>query len=918
MGRPNQLRGLNRRSRLTQGATFLSNILSNQVYDLVTNKFCAKSGTVNSDLGPLGPCLSFGAGGANYITLAPDINNLVSLDRVTVVWIRRKKDTTLRGTGNFGNYSGGNDGLMLMQAPWSDGNLYWNFGYGTTLTVTGQTWTSKQVDFFCITNGSQRGQEIWRNGVKIGAAAKQFRSIAATLPFRLGAYNAGLSDYEEVYQFGVFDREWTPDEIRQWFFDPWQLFEPDKVRTYASVSSPPVLTPGTGSIILTGGQPSLDVSTVSISPLSGTIVLTGGAPSISTGLAGVQLFPLEGSILLSGGAPTLTLPVDVSPGSGSIVITGLAPTMSTGADVAISPGSGQIVITGNAATINVSSAKTVKSKYFEASYFLAGVPSLTRSLDVTNDLGAFATQSRYVDASYYLAGVPQLIRFFDHTDDLEAYELETRYLDATSDLVAGPVSRGRFIDSTYDLQARETQVRYVDGTSDLQASISGQRYLDQSTDLNAYEARSRYLDATSDLAASGTTTRYFDSTYDLRALESSTRFADVTSDLTAYEAITRYTDFAYDLSAIHSLVRFTDVSSDLNAFEPRSRYADFVYDLPSGAASSVRYADFSSDLNAYESRTRGVDFTYDISAVRTEVRYADSSYDLSSGWAVSARYVDLTSDIVAYEGQAKSIDFTYDLAAAPASRTKFFELTYDLTAYEQRTRRVDFTYDLNVLGAQTRYVEAAYDIYVYGVKARYVDLTSDLLALKPAVRYADFAYDLLQFGAISRYVDFTYDLQADAALAAWAINLSTGGVVRYTNYSFDSLGPTFGCKDDGIYLLSGNTDNGTAISAQVVSGKLTLTDPENPKVYDDMVKNASDFWLTSNMSSVNLTVATESASATYAITPLQSTTIEPYKRVLGRGLHGRYWQFTLTNVSGSRGKITEMEFGHLPNSRRVR
>lgn len=51
------------------------------------------------------------------------------------------------------------------------------------------------------------------------------------------------------------------------------------------------------------------------------------------------------------------------------------------------------------------------------------------------------------------------------------------------------------------------------------------------------------------------------------------------------------------------------------------------------------------------------------------------------------------------------------------------------------------------------------------------------------------------------------------------MNTLTGAVSEYTNYAFDSLTNTLAGDATGLYTLGGDTDNGTEIVSEVVTGK---------------------------------------------------------------------------------------------------
>ena len=94
------------------------------------------------------------------------------------------------------------------------------------------------------------------------------------------------------------------------------------------------------------------VGTAGVSPGSGTVAVTGNAPTI--GATSISVLPGTGTIAVTGNAPTVGVASAVSPGTGTITVTGNSP--SVGVAAAVSPGTGSIVITGNAPVFGVGSS----------------------------------------------------------------------------------------------------------------------------------------------------------------------------------------------------------------------------------------------------------------------------------------------------------------------------------------------------------------------------------------------------------------------------------------------------------------------------------------------------------------------------------------------------------------------------------
>lgn len=142
---------------------------------------------------------------------------------------------------------------------------------------------------------------------------------------------------------------------------------------------------------------------------------------------------------------------------------------------------------------------------------------------------------------------------------------------------------------------------------------------------------------------------------------------------------------------------------------------------------------------------------------------------------------------------------------------------------------------------------------------------------------------------------------------AYVMNLENAAVTKYLNYAFDNIvnfgNKFYGIKSDGVYLLEGDTDNGTSIPATI---ELPPTDFGSA-----IKKRVSDYYIDS--------------SNTTVITPnVDGSDIGPYTAVFtgrktqtGRGAKGRYWGLKVENSSGGAMNINSIEIQSSITSRRV-
>ena len=184
-----------------------------------------------------------------------------SKSEVTIFVVRRPIDITKRASTLFG-YSSSNISRVICHAPWTDGNIYFDYG-GTDAAqrILSSNYTKKtSTEYLVFVAGGGKGREIWRDGVKLaGDVTKTGVRTLDSAQFKIGAANNSFSsDLEEIYLFGVASRAWSDSEIKDWSSNPWQLFRPQKRTLYFDVSTPgiPILSlPGVDQITTTGARP---------------------------------------------------------------------------------------------------------------------------------------------------------------------------------------------------------------------------------------------------------------------------------------------------------------------------------------------------------------------------------------------------------------------------------------------------------------------------------------------------------------------------------------------------------------------------------------------------------------------------------------------------------------------------------------
>lgn len=149
------------------------------------------------------------------------------------------------------------------------------------------------------------------------------------------------------------------------------------------------------------------------------------------------------------------------------------------------------------------------------------------------------------------------------------------------------------------------------------------------------------------------------------------------------------------------------------------------------------------------------------------------------------------------------------------------------------------------------------------------------------------------------------------SITTWAMNTSTGAVTEYRNYAFNSfakLGNRYvGASDSGLYELSGDSDDGTDIIAEMKSGFMQFAGAKHAllkRVYM-ATRGDGDFVLK--------VVTGEGQEYHYGVT---TTSMRTTKVHLGKGLRARYFAFELIS-EGQDFDLESLEFVPIAAQRRV-
>lgn len=125
-------------------------------------------------------------------------------------------------------------------------------------------------------------------------------------------------------------------------------------------------------------------------------------------------------------------------------------------------------------------------------------------------------------------------------------------------------------------------------------------------------------------------------------------------------------------------------------------------------------------------------------------------------------------------------------------------------------------------------------------------------------------------------------------------------LTQYTNYPFNSFakfnGTYIGASDDGLFVLTGDTDNGAAIQAVARVGVSDMGTSHLKRVDRLYVGYRC------NGQMIVRVITDENEQRDYLVTAPESDELDKLHggRVrMGRGVQSRYWQFELRNVNGT-------------------
>ena len=153
----------------------------------------------------------------------------------------------------------------------------------------------------------------------------------------------------------------------------------------------------------------------------------------------------------------------------------------------------------------------------------------------------------------------------------------------------------------------------------------------------------------------------------------------------------------------------------------------------------------------------------------------------------------------------------------------------------------------------------------------------------------------------------------DGGLDVWVANIATQAHSRYAGFGFNSFcrydGKYYGCKSDGIYELTGDTDGASPIPC-------TVTFAETDFGASNLKRFESVYLGVKASGQLVLKVVQDSANVYHYNVIPSGNDGRAARAVLGRGLTGRYWQLELASDT-ERFELDSIDYSFATLSRRI-
>lgn len=303
-----------------------------------------------------------------------------------------------------------------------------------------------------------------------------------------------------------------------------------------------------------------------------------------------------------------------------------------------------------------------------------------------------------------------------------------------------------------------------------------------------------------------------------------------------------------------------------------------------------------------------------------EIKYAEA---LAVAWQVAlAENVALTGTAAADLNKIAAIVDTLHASGDVTTRIDALAIVSTVLAINSllatgwQISAIDSVAFQDALQAQLAIVTALVDSAGFvGTPApamRMTALLSDKILLVDGLSTSLEAIESLKDG-VQFYATFRL---GDAEYAGWVMN--EGAASEYRNYPFNGFinfnRGYYGSSETGFYELDGDTDQGKPIDAWIKTALMDFGTGKFKKVPDVYVGFIGGNQLVLRVITTNAGVQTEHR---YTTTVPAGDVMHNGRIEVGRGLESRYWQFQLSNVSGAKFELDDIEWRPIMLDRRI-
>ncbi len=253
-------------------------------------------------------------------------------------------------------------------------------------------------------------------------------------------------------------------------------------------------------------------------------------------------------------------------------------------------------------------------------------------------------------------------------------------------------------------------------------------------------------------------------------------------------------------------------------------------------------------------------------------------------------------DVVAASDVSASVA-TLNVAVAVAAA--LFDYTGDVTAVSENVAVSSALMDLihmalSVADTLTASESLSTSFTLFTLADDTIDVSDSLLS------------SYIAFNTLSDNITFTTSFFINGIeYSGWVMNPENYAISNYSNYPFNSnayfSNQYLYANSTGLYSLGGTLDEAETIQAIIKTAAMDF-DTSNRKQVPEVLLGVN------NSSRVILQVSVDGdTSATYELIP-SSSGLSTQQIKVGKGLHGRYWQFELTTKQNSTFDLDSFEF----------